>query len=301
MSRSYAALVVTFRRPASLGRVLESLAVQSVSPSLVVVRDNCPEGSAASVVREWSSCTSFPVIYDHDAENLGPAGGWAAAASLAEVNPRRGSWALIVDDDDPLGAPELLAELLDLAERASRNDRCGAVGLRGAHLIRWRARLRRATPAEGELESVDYLASGGAPLYLWDAIDEVGLFRSDLFFGFEDLDQGLRMTRAGWRLLCTALPGLFVPSETSPRRVDWREYYKTRAFVFTMNKHVGLGAAAAFTMRSVILGSLLLVARTGNWKIGWARCLGATDAFRGSLGARRYQPEHNEPKQKHFF
>lgn len=207
----------------------------------------------------------------------------------------RGEWVLILDDDDPLCSRSIISGLIEEASR--QPESVAAVGLRGARLRRLRARLDRIEPAEGAVAQVDYLASGGAPLYRWSAIDKLGFFAPELFFGFEDLDYGLRLTKAGYQLIVAPRPSLHVVPNTSSSRVPWREYYKTRALVWILKRHVGTFPVVVTILRSVVLGSLLLAIRGGSLKLAWARALGTVDALRGDLGARRYFPDSNPPKK----
>ncbi len=288
--------MVTFRRPASLRAVLASVSSQTVPPVRLVVADNDPDGSARAVVEGLSPRAVPRVTYLPLAHNTGPAGGWAAAAHLAQQQSDRGEWLLVVDDDDPLGHAELVERLLRLAPSVPDAERCGAVGLRGARVDRLYARLRRVAVREGQPAPADYLASGGAPLYRWAALDDVGFFDPDLFFGFEDLDQGLRMAKAGWKLWAVGLPSLHEVADTSPDRAPWREYYKTRALVVIARRHIGLWFLGITLVRSVVLGSLRLAVSGAGARPAGARALGALDGIRQRLGAYRYSPGTNAPK-----
>jgi GT2 family glycosyltransferase len=292
----YSAIVATFRREASLGRVLESLAAQTIAPALLVVADNDPERSAEKVVAAFTARSAFPAVYLALRANFGPAGAWARAAAAAAGRLDRGTWLLVVDDDDPLGHPELVERLLRSASALEHPARCGAVGLRGARLCRHLAKLVRIEGAESRPARADYLASGAVPLYRWSALDEVGFFDERLFFGFEDLDQGLRLRSAGWDLWAVPHPSLHRVAESSPERVAWREYYKTRALVFIVRKQLGAPAVAVTLVRSAVLGSLRLVLTGHGWSLAAARFRGAIDGFRGHLGVGDYAPATNAAK-----
>jgi rhamnopyranosyl-N-acetylglucosaminyl-diphospho-decaprenol beta-1,3/1,4-galactofuranosyltransferase len=109
---------------------------------------------------------------------------------------------------------------------------------------------------DASVVSADYLASGGLPLYRWEVIDDVGFFDADLFFGYEDLDLGLRLRERGYRLLVVRLDDLHVVQDTAPTRVAWREYYKTRALVTVCRRHLGPSALLVALIRSVGLGAM---------------------------------------------
>lgn len=295
ISRSYTAIVVTFKRPDSLAIVLNALLGQSHPPSLVVIADNDPKRSAQSVVAE-ARATEVAVDYLPMGQNEGPAGGWGAAAEHASRHPRRGSWICVLDDDDPLGSITLMDALMDHAlEAFSENSRVAAVGLRGARLSTRTMRLRRVEVGAGNRESVDYLAGNGAPTYRWDVVDLVGFFDRDLFFGFEDLDQGLRLRAHGW-LLMACDSSLHAVADTAATRTPWREYYKTRALVTISIRHLRWPSTAWLIARSVVLGSILLIIRDRAPAAALARLRGAADGLRRQSGVRRYAPSQNPPK-----
>ncbi len=293
-SDQYSAAVVTFRRPDSLREVLESVVAQQPPPSLVVVADNDPERSAESVIDEFATATAIALRYIPIGENLGPAGGWAAAASEAQCDPLRGEWLLVIDDDDALQHHDVLRRLL--SSEPVHAAECAAIGLRGARFNRATARLRRVEPAEGNAVAVDYLASGGATLYRWAAIDEVGFFNKELFFGFEDLDLGFRLREAGWSLWTAPQPSIQDVPDTASNVVAWREYYKTRALLWILQEHTNAWAIVVTLIRSVLLGSLRLAVLRRRPYAAWARAVGAADGLRSQLGRRRYSPETNAPK-----
>lgn len=294
LDNSYSAAVVTFKRPDSLAVVLEALVHQTHPPTLIVVADNDPDESARSVVSNADD-TTVPISYVPVGTNLGPAGGWAAAVEFAQNQPNRGSWVGVFDDDDPLEDSDVMWLLSTRAADACHTQRLAGVGLRGAVLSRSRVRLKRVLPRDNDLASVDYLASNGAPLYRWDALEEVGFFDPDFFFGFEDLDQGLRLQSAGWKV-CALGQSLQVVADTNADRVAWREYYKSRALVVISLRHLNVVALGFFVLRSIVAGSVLLAIRHRSLGLARARLAGAFDGVRGALGARRYQPVSNPPK-----
>lgn len=294
-SIAYSAAVVTYRRVDSLKGVLDSIASQVPPPKLTVVADNDPDGSARPLVEGWRDSWPGALEYVAVGDNLGPAGGWARAVSHAQGRDGdRGEWVLVVDDDDPLGSPRVVGSLL--TEAAGGQPRLAGVGLRGARLLRSRGLLRRVEPDEGTSAPVDFLPSNGAPLYRWTAIDEVGFFEPRLFFGFEDLDLGLRLTAAGWELRAAPRPSLHVVADTASTRTAWREYYKNRALVWILRRRVGRAAVLSAILRSTVLGSLRLVGSGGRFDLAQARWRGSVDGLGGRLGRIRYHPGENPPK-----
>jgi len=291
----YTAAIVTFRRPESLAIVLRTLRAQSVLPSLTVVADNDPDESARSVVDTARAEWPGEILYAPVGKNLGPAGGWAhAVATATPMRALRGDWVLVIDDDDPFDSPDLVGCLLDQA--AGHGTVLAGIGLRGARWDRARARLVRVEPTEGHDAPVDYLAGNGAPLYAWSAIDSVGFFNPQLFFGFEDLELGFRLASEGWHLRVAPHPSMQVVPDTGKTRSAWREYYKTRALVWTLRHHRGPYAQAVSLGRSTLLGGLRLAVIDRQPGLAKARLSGAWDGLRDRLGVRRYHPVANPPK-----
>jgi GT2 family glycosyltransferase len=259
-----------------------------------VVVDNDPEQTAKQVVEEFAGIPNTEFVYVGAGRNLGPAGGWALGIDVVRGRSERGQWVTVLDDDDPVGHPEVLERLASAA--AAAPSTVAAIGLRGAVLDPRTATLTRVTSTDLETGSVDYLASGGVPFYRWEAIDEVGFFDGALFFGFEDLDLGLRLRRAGHRLLVHPLDDLHRVPNTAGLRSPWREYYKTRALVVIARRHLGWLALLATLARSLLAGSVVLALRDRRVSLIVARWWGAADGLRERLGPRRYLPAENPPK-----
>ncbi|HLJ07953.1 MAG TPA: glycosyltransferase [Acidimicrobiia bacterium] len=284
MTPGYCAVVVTFRRPESLRVTLRSVMAQRHRPNFVVVADNDSGRSAERIIAEetWP----VPVINLPMPRNVGPAGGWGAATRYAGQRDDRGEWLLVLDDDDPIRHPDVVGSLLDQVPAAD----VAAVGLKGATVIRPFGLLRRV---HGPMGPADYLSGGGLPLYRWAALDAAGGFDESLFFGFEDLDIGLRLRARGWSLL--AVDDAEQPvAGTNPRRTPWREYYKARALVTIVRRHLGPTVTTLTLIRLGFGGARLLI--TDGGKVATARLLGIADGVRGRLGVRRYDPQGNPPK-----
>jgi GT2 family glycosyltransferase len=297
---SYTAVVATFRRATALEDSLRAVIAQSAPPTRIVVVDNDPEGGAKAVVERLACDTPGSTVIEHlpMGANTGPAHAWWAGCEHLRTSPDRGDWLLVLDDDDPLAHPEVIHRLLEVATSA-RPDAAG-VGLRGAVLVAARARLQRRDPSEGSAIEVDYLASGGAPLYRWSAIDEVGFFDPDLFFGFEDLDLGLRLRQHDWTLVAAPQPSLHRVADTatgsSAGSTEWREYYKSRALVHILKTRVGRGPALVAIGRSTLAGSVALGVKDRSFARPRARLEGALDGWRGRMGPGDHVPSTNPVK-----
>lgn len=290
----YSAAIVTFRRPASLALVVDGLRHQEHLPTMVVVADNDPLRSAEQTVAELSASCPFELAYLPVGSNLGPAGGWARAVDHLGGCSARGEWVAVFDDDDPITHPQVMRRLA--ARAAAVPSEVAGVGLRGARLRRWSASLHRVDPTGATGPGADYLASGGAPLYRWSAIEEVGFFDPDLFFGFEDLELGIRLRRRGLRLLVEDLGGLQPVADTAATRTAWREYFKTRALVAVCRRHLGTFPLSLTLLRALVLGTPRLLLAGGGLGLVRARWRGARDGLVGALGPGSAAPSANPSK-----
>lgn len=289
----YSVAIVTFRRPESLRVVLAGLESQEHRPTLVVVADNDPLCSARQAVLEVAATSPLHLVYLTTGENLGPAGGWARAVRRAAEHPDRGAWLAVLDDDDPVSSSSVMQRLCEQAAGAA--DNVAALGLRGSRLRRTTATLHRVAPSP-QGTATDYLASNGAPLYRWSAIDEAGFFDEGLFFGFEDLDLGMRLRRRGWRLVVVPSEGLHVVSDTAATRTAWREYYKTRSLVVVCRRHLGAVPLIATLVRTLLLATPRLALVDPRLSLVRARWSGATDGLRNRLGPGSHSPSANPAK-----
>jgi glycosyltransferase involved in cell wall biosynthesis len=195
------AILVTFNRPTLLERTCRSALEQTVAPRTLVVVDNNATASAREALRGLQGqATDLHVL--HSGENLGPAGGFAAGFEHLRRMKRELGWVLLLDDDDPLPRDDVAERLLEALP--ADVARVAGIALMGG---RFSPRLLLPTPIDpdaGSLIAVDALFGWAAPLYRADAVEQVGGFRRELFWGFEELDLGLRLRRAGWTLQVAA-------------------------------------------------------------------------------------------------
>lgn len=195
---STSAVVVTFRRPGELERTLRSIAAQTQSFRELLVVDNEP-GERTSAIVERLRPELGAVTYLAAPSNLGPAGARTLGGREVLARAEDDGWVAFLDDDDPLPTTDLVSRLAATAERLAGSDPATAgVGLRGARLDR---RTGRVVPVPGPgVRRVDHLHGNRLPMYRVGALRRVGLFDDRLFFGFEELELGLRLRRAGMSL-----------------------------------------------------------------------------------------------------
>lgn len=262
MTRRLWAIIVTYQRPEAVKAYLKALAEQSRAPDQIVLVDNSPRHTRAD--------TDVPVEVTYLAmeENCGPAGGLAAGMRYVLEHGSDDDVILLGDDDDPPRNRHDLERLAGfLEEMATANARVGGTGLRGARLDRRKGLLRRIQ--DDELSGpvpVDVIAGNQLPIYRLRAVREAGPMRDELFFGFEELEFGLRLAAHGWTLTVDGdhWRGLRIDSGrfggTSTdyvRRVSaWRRYYSVRNYIVVLRTYRYAWQAALYAFAVLAKGLL---------------------------------------------
>jgi hypothetical protein len=290
-------VLVTFRRPRELAFMLQRLAEQQRPQDLLLVVDNSPTPEAERLV-DRHRARGLLAEYVPAPENLGPAGAVALAMRRLLETADDDDWIILLDDGDP-PEPGQLTELLEFADRMRRQDpRLGAVGGVGAWFDWRRGRIVRIPDQrlDGPVR-VDYIGSGQLPLYRVRAVRAVGPFKAELFFGFEELEYGLRLRAAGWslyvdgdrwregrgivgRLDVTGKPSARLPEPT------WRHYYGLRNLIHILLAARRRGAAIRVTLLVGLAKPLVNAPRhpgrtVRRLLLNWRAC---RDGWRGRLG-----------------
>jgi glycosyltransferase involved in cell wall biosynthesis len=289
-------VLVTYRRPVQLAAALSAIRQQTHPLHELVVVDN--DGSASEVVARVAP----DATYVRAPDNLGPAGGIALGMQRVLETARPTDWMFTFDDDDWAWEPDLFADLLAYALRMSAADpSTAAVGRSGTRFDGVRGRSVRVADAElhGPVP-VDAIAGNQFPLYSVAAIAATGVFRADLFYGFEELEYGLRLRARGhhlyvdgdqWReirarsrrlgLVTQPALGLHAPPQ-------WERYYSIRNLIVVLRTNGAAGGAVRVTATTAIakpLANLLRVPRFALQHLrvglrasldGWSDRLGRT-------------------------
>jgi glycosyltransferase involved in cell wall biosynthesis len=254
-------ILVTHRRPHALRAALEALRRQSRRLDRLVVVDNAPALQTEGLVRHSDAASHL--VYIASGENVGPAGGIARAMEMVLSDAGDGAWVAMFDDDDPPHSDDVLRCLIEFGiERLRRDPLTAGVGLAGARFDPTRGRILRIR--DDELEGpvvVHYIGGGQVPIYRVAVIREVGTFNEELFFGFEELDFGWRLVRAGyhlyvdgerWRHERERRGRVGVSGGPSLRLADepWRRYYSIRNLIHVLRTDARNLAAARVATRA---------------------------------------------------
>jgi GT2 family glycosyltransferase len=294
-------VLVTYRRPGDLAAMFEGLAQQQRRLDTLVVIDNDPAESAREAVAGQvaaGTADGTAVTYVAAGANLGPAGGIALGMRHVLTHADDRDWLVPLDDDDPPRSPGVLAELERFATHLRDGDpRVGAVGLVGG---RFSPDLARGVRIPDELLTgavrADWVGSGNLPLYSVRAVRAVGVFDERLFFGFDDLEYGLRMGAAGFGLYAhgdlwhgeRAASGRLALDGSPDRTVGdatWRRYYSVRNLLHILHQRGDRRGEARLVARSLgkPLANLPRHPRLGARNLALnARAI--VDAYRGRMG-----------------
>lgn len=298
MSRLHG-VIVTYQREGQLADYFAHLRAQSRSLDTLTVVDSDPAGSAAEVVRSHG-LEHTEVCYYVAPENVGPAGGIATGMERILTHAADDDWLLTLDDDDPPVEPGDIEELVRFGEELTRlRVAVGGVGVVG---VRFDERLGRlVNVADVELDgavAVSSISGGHLPCYRVGVVRSVGVFNRDLFYGFEELEYGLRVIDSGHGLFAHGdlwlreriRHGRLDRELTRSRRLEdpgWRRYYSTRNLVFVLRVR-GLHRQAATLALVQLAKPIANLVRSPQraWAHLRLNTRAVSDAYCGRMGRR---------------
>jgi glycosyltransferase involved in cell wall biosynthesis len=315
-------VLVTFRRHTSLSTTLDRLRGQTRPPDRLLVVDNGSDPEVRATV-ERQIAAGLSAEYVDAGDNLGPAGGYAIGMEMILLDAGEEDWIFLFDDDDPPFFDDAIAKALDFGREMVRRDpsTCG-VGISGGRFDLRRGRVIRISDdqIQGPVP-VDHITGGGLPAYRVAAVRNVGTPLRSLFFGFEELEYGLRLIRHGFTLYADGErwatrkkvkrgAGLLPPEEVSANRAartrvtiaepSWRRYYSLRNLIYILRLAGADGTAIRIAITRGLLKPLLNlpIAPRRAWNSLGSNWRAIRDGWRGRLG-RTLSPEI-EPETKLF-
>ena len=204
-------IVVTLNNLTLLRNCLHSLYAQDYGAIEIVVVDNGSEEDVCGMLtKEFSEVRMVRLN-----KNYGFAGGNNRGIAIA-----RGEYIALINND-AVAAPQWISSLIATAEsdpeigaaasiiidgnKPEVLDSCGV----GIALDGMSRQAMRGMPVPQLIQPEEVLLfSGCACLLRAETLKEVGLFDEDFFAYCEDTDLGLRLRRAGWKIV--AAPGAYV-------------------------------------------------------------------------------------------
>jgi glycosyltransferase involved in cell wall biosynthesis len=291
-------VLVTYRRPESLAITLKQLSQQSRRLDTLVVVDNAGDPETRRALAANPSVAT-DVEYLASPENLGPAGGLALGSRQVIGRAADADWVMFLDDDNPPRTLEMFSELTAFGEEIRQQDpQMGGVGLIGSRFnVRTGLGVRLADDELHGPVRVDYVGGGQLPCFSVEAMREVGLPDPRLFFGFDDLEYGLRLRFAGRPLYVSGeflhrergvygILGQRKPPNRTITTLGWRDYYSTRNLVWILRHNRRHMAAVRVVMRRVVAKAAYNVTRdpTTAWTHVALGTRATFDAYTGRMG-----------------
>jgi GT2 family glycosyltransferase len=241
LHHNFAAFIITKDRPYELIETIKLLLSQSFPPIYILVVDN---GNQTESKDQINVLNDTRVSHHSIGYNAGPAGG--AYWGMKLLFEKGYDWVLWVDDDDPPRFDNLIEDLFDIVHH-NDNKYLGMIGAVGERFNRNRGKIVRLKDEQlkGFLE-VDTVSGNMFPLVSKRIFEKEILPNKKLFFGFEELDFGLSLKRAGFIILTSGTLHLkhrieasrlnFVANKNHKKLYSslWREYYSARNLVFIL-------------------------------------------------------------------
>lgn len=177
LTEGIGAIITSYRRPESLRRSIDSLMSSSLVPDRLVVIDNSP--LPCERARHLTNSFGRGSVYIHHPENIG------LPAAISEGLLRcQDMWSVLILDDDTILAYDTLRDLVN-----SFTEETAAVSVptrTTRFVVNWR----------GEPSAFPWSPT----VLLLDAVREVGLPRSELFFCLDDWEYAARLLAHGYRI-----------------------------------------------------------------------------------------------------
>lgn len=231
------AFIVTYKRPQILLTTIHAIFFQTRPPEFLWVIDNSEDLDTYYAV---ASLQDSRILYHSMGFNSGPAG--AAVKGLELCRQAGADWIYWGDDNDPPFRSDCFERLLAIREA---NPFCGVLGAVGHFFDRKKGVIKRIQTRL--LEKKDWLEvdsiAGGMCMLVSAEVVKIGVFPDkNLFFGFEELDFCLKVSRKGFALVVDCK--LFLEARKETGRLDFdrpayqqkknlaREYYSLRNLLF---------------------------------------------------------------------
>jgi GT2 family glycosyltransferase len=292
-SMAFYLVVPTFRREEALQSLLTAVGQQTFLPRLTIVVDNASSDRCAQTVESLAAQNpQLRLLYVDAGDNTGSAGGTAIGMKLALDQAADHDWIMRCDDDQLPPTQDFFQTVLTAGERClALHPSMGGLGRNGARYDSRSSRLIKPPhDPDRRFVPVDYLATNWFPIYRVRAVRDVGVFRSDLFFGFTEFEYGLRMSRGGYHLYRLDLPehNRKGPRATN-RRLEaptWRRYYSLRNHIVISREYYGTFSALRVAVVTGLLKPLANILTTPRLAFQHLRLnlRAINDARRGRLG-----------------
>ncbi|MEZ8086794.1 glycosyltransferase [Vibrio sp. 1S139] len=249
MLPSVVAIVVTYKRPELLEKVLHAVLNQSHTVCKLLIVDNNSSDSTCSVVEKFSRVNDV-VEYHNTGDNLGGAGGFRRGFELAKDYDYTHLWLM---DDDFLPSETCLEELLKVNNKSisqpmrfNLDGTCAEISpvqydLSNPFVLNPKRQTVldlskvQCSGAPFDLDGVPF----EGPLISKSVVDSVGFPEPEFFIFYDDLDFSLRARKKGFEIHC-------VPNATATRLLinnqkddlkSWKGYFMLRNLFYVHYAH----------------------------------------------------------------
>lgn len=205
MSKKPVVVIPNLNGGEELLAAVQSLLVQTLVPHIIVVDNASTDGSAELVAKQYPD---VEVIYND--KNYGYAGG--VNPGFRRAIELRATYAAPFNDD-ATADPNWLKHLVNFLDSEPTYGAACCKVLKedgksldstGDYLTTWGLPYPRGRGEEdhGQYDNATEIvaASGAASLFRVEALTEVGFFDENFFAYYEDIDLGLRLQLAGWKV-----------------------------------------------------------------------------------------------------
>ncbi|MEN9963757.1 MAG: hypothetical protein RL582_852 [Bacteroidota bacterium] len=260
----FAAFIMTFERSHLIEETINKIFDQTFPPEKIIIIDNSISVKTQQTIAELN----IPKVeYYRVGKNIGPAG--AAKIGLQKLADEGFDWIYWGDDDDPPFFNDNFEILIKLG--VAEKD-CGCVGAVGQNFNRKNGLIERIPDVEldarGSLQ-VDTIAGNMSKIVNANVIRDKKILPDEtLFFGLEELDFDLRMSKGGYKLYTDR--NLYKRYRVDSNRLGvklirggkkdsnklQRDYYSTRNGLYIMKKN-NLYFALFFNMLRAIYKIIL--------------------------------------------
>ncbi len=199
----FAFIIITYNRPADLLELLKNIAGLDRAHVLIqeVIIVNNASTEDYSEVKEYISATpNMPFKYFDAPENLGVAKGRNFALQKSSA-----PFCIMIDDDAVLENRNCLTNLL---EEFNRNDSDREKAIVSFKVLYYdNSQMQRSAFPHKRFNRyrkyrtfLTYYYAGGAHAILRSALDKVGFYPDDFFYGMEEYDLSYRLLEAGYSI-----------------------------------------------------------------------------------------------------
>lgn len=231
------AFIITYHRPQILLDTIKAVFSQTHPPDFIWIIDNSENLETDYAI---ASLLDSRIRYYRMGYNAGPAG--AAAKGLELCSKEDANWIYWGDDNDPPFRSDCFERLLAIRDV---NPFCGVLGAVGHFFDRKKGVIKRIQTRL--LEKKDWIEvdsiAGNMCMLISGEVAKAGIVpEPSLFFGFEELDFCLKLSRKGYSLIVDT--SLFLQAREMWGRIEFerptykkkknlsREYYSLRNLLY---------------------------------------------------------------------